>query len=156
MDAITKYALSQKFDAPTLEALELILASVSNADVATELLLGIHVPKDIPTIALTHEGPSTLLDYNPVSDKVNYSYMSRDEVKVYFHSDDGTVRGKRDYDKLLEMVENKTISLNRDEAEELWGNKTDYVWKRMGKVSTRISSTSLEYWLRYHKNFVNK
>jgi hypothetical protein len=156
MDAITRFALSQKFDAPTLDALELILPSVSNSDVAAELLLGIYIPKDIPNTALTSEGPSTLLDYNPVSDRVNYSYMSRDDVKVYFHEDDGTVRGKREYEDLLEMIENKTISLDYDEAEKLWGSKKDYVWKRVGKVSTRVSSTSLEYWMRYHKKFVNK
>jgi hypothetical protein len=156
MDAITRFALSQKFDAPTLDALGLILSAVSNSDVATELLLGVYIPKDIPTTALTSEGPSTLIDYNPVSDRVNYSYMSRDEVKVYFHGDDKTVRGKREHEDLLKMLENKTISLDYDEAEKLWGSKTDYVWKRMGNVSTRMSSTSLEYWMRYHKKLVNK
>ena len=87
MSTISRVALGTIFPKENIDSILEVINATPNADVATEILLGIYVEPGVQETAVISGKNCSLINYNKWTGKVNYSYETPDTVHIYVQKD---------------------------------------------------------------------
>jgi hypothetical protein len=83
MKTVLEIALSTKFNAEQIPALVDIISSTPNADVATEIILGIYKEPTVSEHSIINDKFCTFKSYNKWTNTVTYTYTTVRKVQIY-------------------------------------------------------------------------
>ena len=112
MNKIVKVALQSKFGADTIDALMEVIANTPNAEMATEILLGVHEPVALaPVVLYKYENAiRTLVSIDEWNNVVTYTINKEKTKSFYVPSDTDTslitVDNYQDFEKEYERGAN--------------------------------------------------
>lgn len=139
MEKIIKALLQAKFQDVNTDALLEVISNTRNPSIATEIICGLYEEPEIPLKVKNEEIEYTFINYDKWNDKVHYSYKKKKLMQGYFP------KGTKKEDITLENFKEKV---------EAWSSSKEQVNISIetGEIIDDTSHTSLEYWLRYHRN----
>lgn len=87
MNTILRVALGTVFPKENIDSILEVINATPNADVATEILLGIYEEPYVQETAVIADRNCTLIAYNKWTGKVQYSYEIPDTKHIYVQKD---------------------------------------------------------------------
>jgi hypothetical protein len=139
MTTIQKALMTQFYPAIDIALMEEIVDATPNCEVATEILCGIYVEPDVPTIINDGTRECILISYDKWTKTVRYHYFTPKKIGVYFPK----------------SVKEETITEENYKSLQASGNARDdayHHWVVTSEMEKNTTGMDLDKWMKLHHN----